>query len=203
MIVENCYGDYIVFNKNGSIITRKYLQDPKSKGIYFLSDNRSRISLYGKELLLSAVSYGAPLSKESLIAFLYKHYNANLKPDEYPIISLSDIDIATNVCVTTIPGINSYKYYTITCIEHFAHQLQIFNYMGKCNHLHGHSYICKAKVEVPSNIKDTKHFLINLDHIIRELLKSVFLNNLTITTCENIVSILSHELINLYRVISI
>lgn len=203
VIVENCYEDYVVFNKNGPIITRKYLHGQNLNSIYFLSDNKNRISLYGQKLSLSAVSYRTPLSKESLIDVLSTPNNFNLKPKGHPIISLSNIDIATNVCVTIFPGINSYKYYTITCVEHFAHQLQILNYKGKCNNLHGHSYICKAKVEVPFNIEGTRYFLINLDYNIRKLLKSAFLDNLRNTTCENIVRNLSHELCNLYKVISI
>ena len=203
VIVENCYEDYVVFNKKGPIITRKYLHDQNLNSIYFLSDNRNRISLYGQELSLSAVSYRMPLSTESLINVLSTPNIVNLKSKGHPIISLSDIDIATNVCVTTFPGINSYKYYTITCVEHFAHQLQVFNYEGKCNNLHGHSYLCNVKVEVPYSIEGNKYFFINLDHTIRKLLKSAFLDNLRNTTCENIVSNLSHELCNLYKVISI
>ncbi len=195
IIIENCYGDYVTIDSRGITITNMFLRDKNSNEVFFLADNVSRINLLGREISLAAVAYKMSISRKELHNILTEKKYLTQIPNQ-PWICVSSIDLATNIITSTVLGSNTGQYHTITCVEHFAHQLPISN--RKCNHLHGHSYSCRVTVRVRT---DEENRLVKLDGTVRRLLKNAFAGECEVSTCENVVDFLSESLCSSYEVL--
>lgn len=198
VVVENCYGDSVVVNRKGVSITCKFLRDKETNEVFFLYNN-TRNGLFGRNLSIELLSCKMPISGVKLYDVLsVKSYSA--QEPHRQCIAISNINIATNIMTSTVYKPVTYHCYTITCVEHFAHQLLMPGESSKCSNLHGHSYICRITVQISNN---QSVLLTELDCTTRRLLKSAFAGACGITTCENIVNFLSLELSKIYKVLRI
>lgn len=201
ILLEDCYGDKVTICKSNEIITKPYIYDKKLNRVLFLSQNNKRCRWIGHNVSMAYVTYVNGIDLKTLEEEIVE-YNSNVLKKDGTII-FSEKDIASGVIFSNYYLKQEWSVFTLTCIEHFQHQLPNNPSNEKCSELHGHSYVCNVTIRLGKKCIVNEMLICEIDYNIRDAMRSALMGECGVTTSENIVFYIGKKIKEKYEVIQI
>ena len=192
LVVENEYGDIVVFSHNHIEIHKHFVRS--NEGAYFSYSSNNPFALLGAMPKHCVIS--------STTNFTDKQLNDLLNGNDNNIcIDITFIDDVTSTA-TTFKG-NDLGWpirFSVSCRGQFAHQIVDIASSEKCNRLHGHTYKCCVSAFSTKDISSANHFIKTLGRSVDDALNEAFMpDRVSQNTVENVARFIANRLSQSYK----
>ena len=192
LLVENEYGDMVVFSSQRVIIHKHFIRSNEGTCFFYSSDNP--FSFLGTNPKHCVISSTTNYSNKELSDLLNgSHINRNVD-----ITCIDDVTLTAITFQGDTIGIPIR--FSVSCRGQYAHQISGLPSYEKCSHLHGHTYKCRVSVFNSEEVTSANNFIKTLGHLIVALLNEAFLlGGDQQTTVENVARYIAGRLSQSYK----